>query len=128
MPATDDLSRSRRFPQGIESTRSAAQVFKRLLYLVFQNQAAFLPEVTATWVAVERRLANIQPSVIRTAETLLDAGESALACDYLTYYARTELLNALALAESLAQSIEARTRAIYGIASDAEPHAPEQIW
>jgi hypothetical protein len=66
--------------------------------------------------------------VSRTAETLIDAGESALACDYLTYYARTELLNALALAESLAQSIEARTRAIYGIKSDAEPLSPEQIW
>lgn len=115
-------------PQGIESTRSAAQVFKRLLYLVFQNQAAFLPEVTATWVAIERRLTSVQPSVIRTAETLIDAGESELACDYLTYYSRTELLNALLLAESLAQSIEARTRAIYGIGSDAEPRSPDQIW
>jgi dipeptidase len=115
-------------PQGIESTRSAAQVFKRLLYLVFQNQAAFLPEVTATWVAIERRLTSVQASVIRTAETLIDAGESELACDYLTYYSRTELLNALLLAESLAQSIEARTRAIYGIGSDAEPRSPDQIW
>ena len=115
-------------PQGIESTRSAAQVFKRLLYLVFQNQAAFLPEVTATWVAIERRLTRVQPAVIRTAETLLDAGERELACDYLTYYARTELLNALGLAESLAQSIEARTRAIHGIASNAEPQSPNQIW
>ncbi len=66
--------------------------------------------------------------MIRTAETLIDAGESELACDYLTYYARTELLNALRLAESLAQSIEARTRAVYGIAPDADPHAPELIW
>jgi hypothetical protein len=115
-------------PQGIESTRSAAQVFKRLLYLVFLHQTAFLPEVTATWVAVERRLTDLQPAVIRTAETLIDAGESELACDYLTYYARTELLNALGLAESLAQSIEARTRALYGIRSDAEPLSPEQIW
>jgi hypothetical protein len=115
-------------PQGIESTRSAAQVFKRLLYLVFQNQAAFLPEVTATWVAIERRLTSVQASVIRTAETLIDAGESELAGDYLTYYSRTELLNALLLAESLAQSIEARTRAIYGIGSDAEPRSPDQIW
>ncbi len=128
MRATGRFESLSAIPQGIESTRSAAQVFKRLLYLVFQNQAAFLPEVTATWIAVERRLANIQPSVIRTAETLIDAGERALACDYLTYYAHTELLNALRLAESLAQSIEARTRAIYGIALDAEPHSPEQIW
>jgi hypothetical protein len=115
-------------PQGIESTRSAAQVFKRLLYLVFQNQAAFLPEVTDTWSAVERRLAEAQPSVLRTAETLIAAGELDLACGYLTYYGRTELLNALALAESLAESIEARTRALFGIRADAEPLSPDQIW
>jgi hypothetical protein len=115
-------------PQGIESTRSAAQVFKRLLYLVFQNQAAFLPEVTETWTAVERRLAAAQPWVLRTAETLIASGELDLACGYLTYYGRTELLNALALAESLAESIEARSRALFGIRVDAEPLSPAQIW
>jgi hypothetical protein len=115
-------------PQGIESTRSATQVFKRLLYLVFQNEAVFLPEVTATWIAVERRLTKIQPSVIRTAETLIDSGERELAADYLTYYGRTELLNALDLGESLAQSIEARARALYGIESQGEPRSPNQIW
>jgi hypothetical protein len=115
-------------PQGIEATRSAAQIFKRLLYLVFQNEAAFLPEVTETWTAVERRLTAAQPAVLRTAETLIASGELDLACDYLTYYSRTELMNALALAESLAESIEARTRARFGIRSDAEPRSPEQIW
>ncbi|GAB2176883.1 C69 family dipeptidase [Dongia sp. agr-C8] len=115
-------------PQGIESTRSAAQVFKRLLYLVFQNPETFLPEVMETWTAVERRLAAAQPSVLRTAETLIAAGELELACDYLTYYGRSELSNALTLAETLAESIEARTRARFGIRTDAEPLAPEQIW
>ncbi len=115
-------------PQGIESTRSAVAVFKRLLYLVFQNQEAFLPEVTATWVAVERRLTKLHASVIRTAEILMDAGEEELARDYLTYYARAELLNALRLGESMAESIEARTRALFGIRSDAAPASPQQIW
>jgi hypothetical protein len=114
--------------QGIESTRSAAQVFKRLLNLVFQNPEPFLPEVTETWTAVERRLAAAQPTVLRTAETLLAAGEPDLACDYLTYYGKNELMNALALAEELAASIEARTRARFGIRTDAEPRSPEQIW
>jgi dipeptidase len=95
---------------------------------VFQNEAAFLPEVTETWMAVERRLTAAQPAVLRTAETLIASGELDLACDYLTYYSRTELMNALALAESLAESIEARTRARFGIQSDAEPRSPEQIW
>jgi hypothetical protein len=95
---------------------------------VFQNEAVFLPEVTATWIAVERRLTKIQPAVIRTAETLIDSGERELAADYLTYYGRTELLNALDLGESLAQSIEARARALYGIESQGEPRSPNQIW
>ncbi|WP_395021920.1 C69 family dipeptidase [Dongia sp.] len=115
-------------PQGIESTRSAAAVFKRLLYLLFQNQEAFLPEVTETWTAVERRLVAAQPSVLRTAEILLASGEPDLACGYLTYYGQSELMSALALAEALAASIEARTRARFGIRTDAEPGAPEQIW
>jgi hypothetical protein len=114
--------------QGIESTRSAAQVFKRLLYLVFQHPTDFLTEVTATWIAVERRLADAQPAVIRTADTLIAAGEIELARDYLSYYSRAELLNALTLGESLAQSIELRTRALYGFRMDADPLAPDQIW
>jgi dipeptidase len=115
-------------PQGIESTRSASQVFKRLMYLVFQNERAFLGEAIETWTALERRLVAAQPSVLRTAETLITAGEHDLACGYLTYYGRTELLNALATAESLAASMEVRTRALFGIRSDAEPLSPDQLW
>jgi hypothetical protein len=114
--------------QGIESTRSAAQVFKRLLYLVLQHEAEFLPEVTATWEAVERHLRQRQPDILRIAEILLDAGETELAAVHLTYYCGTELLKALDLGETLAASIEARTRMRFGISTDPEPHTPQQIW
>jgi hypothetical protein len=121
----DSLSQ---IPQGVESTRSAGAVFKRLLNLVFQHEAEFLPEVTATFEAVERRLRQVQPNVLRIAEILLDAGETALAADHLTYYCRSELLKALDLGEALAAAIEARTRARFGFSTDPEPLSPNQIW
>jgi hypothetical protein len=115
-------------PQGIESTRSATAVFKRLLYLVLQHPAEFLPEVTAVFEAVERRLVAAEVGVARVAEILLDSGEAELAADHLSYYCQTELMNALELGEILARAIEARTRAHFGFRSDAEPISPEQIW
>jgi len=115
-------------PQGIESTRSASQIFKRLLYLIVQHSAVFLPEVTALWEAVERRLIAACPGVTQTAQILLDAGRSDLAADHLDYFTRTELLAALDLADAMARSIEARTRALYGIRTDPEPLAPDQLW
>ncbi len=115
-------------PQGIESTRSATAVFKRLLYLTLQHEAEFLPGITAVWEAVEQRLIAAQPGILRTAEILIDAGEAELAADHLDYHCRTELLGALALGETLAAGLEARTRARFGIRPDPEPHAPQQIW
>jgi hypothetical protein len=115
-------------PQGIESTRSAVAVFKRLLNLIFQHEAEFLPEVTGTFEAVEQRLRQALPNVSRIAELLLDAGETALAVDHLTYYCRTELLSALQLGETLAGALEARTRVRFGFSTDPEPVSPQQIW
>jgi hypothetical protein len=115
-------------PQGIESTRSASAVFKRLLYLILQHHETYLPEVTTIWEAVERRLIEAHPRIAKTAETLLAAGEPELAADYLTYVSATELSAALDLAETLASSLEARTRALNGIDTGMLPRTPEQIW
>jgi hypothetical protein len=117
-----------RIPQGIESTRSATEVFKRLLNLICQHHEMFLPEVTAIWQAVEGKLLLAHPGVIETAEILLDAGKPARAAAYLTYYCQTELMAALTLGETVAQSLEARSRALFGFSTDPEPKSPEQIW
>jgi dipeptidase len=101
--------------RGIESTRSAFRVFKRLLYLVQEHQGKYLPEVTEALEAFESRLIADQESVEETARTLYDAGRPDLARAYLTYYSHTEAMNGLNLAEALAQSIEARTKALFGI-------------
>jgi len=113
--------------QGIESTRSANAVFKRLLYLINQHHETYLPEVTAIWEAVEQRLDVVQQCATRTAQLLLDAGEAELAGQVLTYVTTTELQKALELGETLAAGLEARTRALHGFAT-AVTLGPDQTW
>lgn len=101
--------------RGIESTRFALRTYKRLLYLTEEHQEKFLPEVTEALEAFEARLIDRQESIERTALKLFQAGEPDLARRYLTYYSGTEALEGWRLGEALANSIEARTRALYGI-------------
>ncbi len=101
--------------RGLESTRFALRTYKRLRYLMEEHEEKFLPEVTEALVAFEGRLIAEQADVERTALKLFEAGESELARRYLTYYAGTEALNGMRLGEALADGIEARTKAIYGI-------------
>jgi len=114
-------------PQQIEATRSAAQVFKRLLYVMLQ-QEAYLPEVTAVWEGVERKLKVLHESVSEAAGTLIASGKRELSADYLTYFTQTELMNALNLAETLADALEARTRALNSFKPLPVPKQVEQIW
>lgn len=101
--------------QGVESTRYAFNVYKRLFYLTSEHREEYLPEVTAAFVAFETKLAQAQPVVERTALKLFQAGEPDLARGYLTYHANTEAMNGLSLGEALAASIEARTKLTFGI-------------
>ena len=43
-------------------------------------------------------------------------------------YCRTELLASLERTEIMAHSLEARTRALFGISSDPVPKSAQQIW
>lgn len=101
--------------RGLESTRYAFQVFKRLYYLVMEHPDRFLDEVTETWEALESQLVREQSEVERTARVLYDSGEAELARRYLTRYSETESMRALELGETLARSIEARTKLLHGI-------------
>lgn len=101
--------------QGIESTRYAFAVFKRLFYLTNEHPEEFLPEVTAALVAFEDRLAGGLPVVERTALKLFEVGEPELARAHLTYHSSTEAMNGLQLGEALSASIEARTKLKFGI-------------
>jgi dipeptidase len=107
--------------QGLESTRYADHAVKRLLYLVDEHREVFLPEVSAALRAFDGHQLAAQPDIERTARILLDAHEDALAHRYLTEQAHASAANGLRLIEDLAQSIEARTKVLYGI------RTPEQL-
>jgi hypothetical protein len=117
-----------RVPQGVEATRSAVQLGKRLLYLVQRHSELFLPEIKALWEGVEARHIAAQAGVVDIAATLLGSGKPDRAAEYLTYYCRTELLAALDLVEVMGNSLEARTRALFGLSDDPAPKSPPQIW
>lgn len=101
--------------RGLESTRYANRVVKRLLYLVDEHRQEFLPEVTSLLEAHDRRMLDAQPAVEATAKILLDAGEAGLARRYLTEQSHASAADALRLLEGLAAAVELRTRVLYGI-------------
>ena len=105
---------------GRESTRYAFRACKRLFYLAKSHEAKFLPEVVEALTAFESGLIAEQETVEGIARELFQAGKPELARAALTYYSRTEALNGLRLVESLAQSLEARTKVLFGIRS-ADP-------
>jgi dipeptidase len=107
--------------QGIESTRYAFRVYKRLFYLTTEHPAQFLTEVTTALESFEAGLIADQPTVERTALKLYESGEAELARKYLTYYSNTEAMNGLRLAEALSASIDARTKVQFGIRTPPAP-------
>lgn len=115
-------------PQGIESTRSAAYVYKRLLNLVFQHIDSHLPPLRELLLATEARLVPAAADAARTAAILIAAGEDELAAKGLTYFSSTELLRTLAMAETLADGFELRTRLLHGFNDSPTPAAPPHIW
>jgi hypothetical protein len=110
-----ERSNIERAQQGLESTRYVNRAVKRLLYLVDERRDTFLPEVSATLTAFDSRQLAAQPEVERTAEILLKANEPALARRYLTEQANTAAADGMRLIEALADSIEARTKLLFGI-------------
>ncbi|MEM9776651.1 MAG: C69 family dipeptidase, partial [Chloroflexota bacterium] len=115
-------------PQRIEATRSAVYIFKRLLYLLSEHHELFLPEVLPVWEALEAALAIEQKEVVDTAETLLAAGKPHLAQIYLTDYCAQHAIRGLDLGEVMVNSMEARSRILFGIRGDTTWRGPEQLW
>ncbi|MCI0538455.1 MAG: C69 family dipeptidase [Verrucomicrobiales bacterium] len=113
--------------QGLESTRYAFREFKRLFYLVKEHEEKFLPEVTEALEAFESRLIGQQSIVEQTALTLYKADQPELARQYLTYHSQTEAMNGLRLGQTLAESIEARTKVLYGIRQPAMQPQPKLV-
>jgi hypothetical protein len=107
--------------QGVESTVYVNRAVKRLLYLADEHRDVFLPEVRTALNAFDSRQIAAQPGIERTAKALIDAHEDALAHRYLTEQAHASAADGLRLIEALADSIEARTKVLYGIRTPPEP-------
>lgn len=107
--------------QGLESTRSAFYEFKRLFYLVMEHEKPFRREVTDAMEAFEAGLIRQQPTTEAIAAGLFEAGKPELARCFLTYYSTTELMNGLRLGQTLADSIDARTKLLFGVRQPASP-------
>jgi dipeptidase len=114
--------------QRVEATRSAVLTFKRLLYLLAEHHELFLPEVTPVWEALERAAAERATTVVDQALVLLDAGRTELARDLLTRFCHGEALDALDLGEAMAESMDRRSRVLFGIRDVAGWRGPERLW
>jgi len=125
--AAGDLDALSTVSQGVESTRSAVAIFKRLLYLTFAHHEQYLPEVQAVWSAREASLRPLVESFTAAARALLDAGDRGAARSILTHLTHTEMRRALDDAEHLSRALEVRTRSAHGIDPD-HLHLPEQLW
>lgn len=115
-------------PQRIEATRSAVFTFKRLLYLVTEHHEQFLPEVTPVFEALENELLTDLSDVVRSARILGDHGEPGLARQMLTRFSGTQALRSLDLGEALLNSMESRSRLLYGMRQERSWRGPEQLW
>ena len=126
--AEEDIDTVSHVPQGVEVTRSAVHVFKRLMHLAFQDPEPALREVWDHWRNTEAALMADLPDVLRSAEILLDAGEDRLAARLLTDYSHTRLMRSLDEAEALVTSLELRQRAAGRLNLTSEPRKPAQTW
>jgi dipeptidase len=107
--------------QGLESTNFADRAVKRLFYLVNEHRDLFLPEVSAALDAFDARQLAAQGAIERTAQVLLAAHEDDLARRYLTEEANRSAAEGIRLMEALADGLEGRTKAMYGIRTPETP-------
>lgn len=114
--------------QRVEATRSAVVTFKRLLYLLAEHHELFLPEVTPVWEALERATATKLATVIEQAQLLIAARRPDLARDLLTRFSHVEALHALDLGEAMVDSMDRRSRVLFGIRDEPGWRGPKQLW
>lgn len=115
-------------PQDIEATRSAVASAKRLLYLVAAHHEAFLPEVSTAWEAFEASADRDLADVMAAARALYAVNEPGTAERLLTRHARIEAVRSLDLVETLAASIEGRSRLQFELRRERGWRGPDQLW
>jgi hypothetical protein len=96
--------------QGIETSRSAVQEAKRLLYLMVQDKETYTPEVLEAFKSHENQLLLDLGVILKASELLLNENEEAKAQSLLTYFSNQSLLSGLDLVIKLSESIYLRNK------------------
>lgn len=98
-----------------EATLSAGRLFKRLLYHTSEHPDVFFDLVTETLRGFEAKLLERHVTAERTAQVLIEAGETDLARHHLTLFSHHAASEALSLGQGLVAGVEAITKARFGI-------------
>ena len=96
--------------QGTETSRSAVQEAKRLLYLMVQDKETYTPEVLEAFKSHENQLVLDLEFILKASELLLNENEEAKAQSLLTYFSNQSLLSGLDLVIKLSESIYLRNK------------------
>lgn len=126
--SADDGDIKSQVGQRIEATRSAVSIYKRLLNLVAEHHETFLAEVTPVWEALERDLSAEVQDVVAAAAILIDQARPDLAESTMTRYCSAAAIRGLDLGEAMLNSIEARSRVLFGLRTDTSWRGPELLW
>ena len=119
----DSLSHAQ---QQTEMHRSAVYECKRLFYLMLQQTDRFADEVHEVFDAHEANVIEHLPMILKSAEISLTRQDETTANQLLEYFSTTEMSSALNLVQVLADSIEARIRALGLAKTDVQMF--DQIW
>lgn len=101
--------------QGQETTRYAYRIYDRLYMLNNQHFETFYPQLDPVLLGCQKQLLEKQAEAEAIGATLIKSKKRDLAQSYLTYYSSTEAMRALETVEALADGLQARTRARFGI-------------
>lgn len=112
----------------LEATRSAYRVHRRLLYHTCSHPELFLRAVTAELEALEARRMVELPAVRAEAERRRESRGPLAARDYLTGLTDEWLQEALTLAESLVEAVEAEVKDRFGISMPQVPVPEGATW
>ena len=115
-------------PQRVEATEYACQLFKRLLLLVCEHHELFLPEVTPVWEAFEGECIERLGITVEQAAVLRRADRHDLATAITTVCCTELAERSVRLGRAMLDSMEARSRLLFGIRTEPGWIGPQQIW
>jgi len=114
--------------QSQDISRSAFQIFKALMHVVFLDHGTLLPLVSELFRQREKHISRDLHDHIRAIEILMRNGEEDLAMNMLSQFSAHHLIQNLNLAEYWLRALEARHQILNPDDSNITYSGPAQIW